>query len=211
MVLSRKLKLAYWLIVAAFCAGVLIGVALESDGTHFVAEDSDLYMEQADLDQAEFAPQRIRRIFIHCTATTSDWSKERLLRFFRNSRGWSKPGYHYYIRKDGSVDTLVQLDRDSIISWKEVAYGASGYNSTSIHVAYAGGVNSLGRTTDTRTPAQKAAIINLVDSIRGWHGNLPVYGHRFVANKGCPSFDTAKEFGDKDFRDEAYLSTDSCM
>lgn len=197
----------------AFFLGVLIGMFVGSNfpTKDYIAPASDLYQEQADLDLGEFREQKIKRIFIHCTATTADWSKERLLRFFRESRGWSKPGYHFYVRKNGQVDTLVQLNRDSIISWSEVAYGASGYNSTSIHVAYAGGVNSRGKTSDTRTPAQKQAIINLVDSLQSRYGDLPVYGHRFVANKGCPSFDTSKEFGDKDFRDELNMSTDSCM
>ena len=203
----------FFKISVAVFLGVLIGMFVGSNfpTKEYIASTSDLYQEQADLDIGEFQEQRIKRIFIHCTATTADWSKERLLRFFRESRGWSKPGYHFYVRKNGQIDTLVQLNRDSIISWSEVAYGASGYNSTSIHIAYAGGVNNQGRTTDTRTPLQRLAIIDLVKELQGKYGPLPVYGHRFVANKGCPSFDTAKEFGDKDFRDEAYLSTDSCM
>jgi N-acetylmuramoyl-L-alanine amidase len=164
--------------------------------TEHVSPLSDLYTEEPDIEMADgYRPGRITYLFIHCTATTADWDKERLLRFFREGRGWSKPGYHYYVRKSGQVDTLVALDSDNFISYKELAYGATGYNSRSIHISYAGGIDRTGRPMDTRTPQQRAAIASLVSNIRKAYPHIQVNGHRAVARKACPSFDAAKEYG----------------
>lgn len=160
-----------------------------------VAPYSDLMTNQADdISISTHVESNVENIFIHCTATRGNWNKEKLLNFFRNIRGWSKPGYHYFIPTDGSIDTLVKLNDDSVLSWDEVAYGARGYNSVSIHVAYDGGV-VLGIPKDTRTQAQKAAINKVIMELHCQFPDAKVRGHNEVNHgKACPSYTVGDEF-----------------
>ncbi len=168
----------------------------------YIGDSADMLYEEADIELADMGEAKeIKRIFVHCTATTADWSKERLMKFFKESRGWSKPGYHYYIRRNGQIDTLVYLNSDNKISWNEIAYGAAGYNGTSIHVAYAGGVDWRGRPADTRTIYQKASISTVINILRMQYGELPVFGHHRVAKKACPSFNVMNEYDYPNFAD----------
>ena len=95
----------------------------------------------------------IRRIFVHCTAGNQKQTLKDLLNEFK-AKGWSNPGYHYVVFPDGKVEQLLREDK--------VSNGVQGYNSTSINVAYVGGIDSKGRATDNRTEAQKASLLDLL-------------------------------------------------
>ena len=74
-------------------------------------------------------------------------------------------------------------------SW-EITNGAKGHNSTARHIVYVGGVDRDGKTPkDTRTPAQRKALVAYV---RDFHRRFPsvrIVGHNELAAKACPSFD----------------------
>lgn len=126
----------------------------------------------------------IKQIFLHCAATPEgkDFTVADIKKWHLE-RGFNDIGYHYVIYRDGTV----HKGRDV----SQIGAHATGWNSNSIGICYIGGLSTDGKTAkDTRTPAQKQALLNLVSELMNKY-NLPidaVYGHCEVANKACPSF-----------------------
>ena len=100
------------------------------------------------------------------------------------------PGGLYLIHLDGSVERLVPNNEDRTVDPWEITNGARGYNATSRHIAYAGGVAADGTTPcDTRTPQQKSALEHYVRDFVARFPGAAVVGHNELAAKACPSFD----------------------
>lgn len=138
----------------------------------------------------------IRRIFIHCTAGNQKQTLKDLLNEFK-AKGWSNPGYHYVVFPDGKVEQLLREDK--------VSNGVQGYNSTSINIAYVGGIDNQGRATDNRTEAQKASLLDLLTQLKRKYPNAHIMGHRDIWGKKptqwrkqCPCFDAEKEYAPLD-------------
>jgi len=141
----------------------------------------------------------IEAIVLHCTATRPgrDVDIAEIRRWHVDGNGWDDVGYHYLVRLDGTIET----------GRPEGFQGAhvSGQNDGTIAVAYAGGVSASGAPSDTRTPAQKAAILDLLDELAFEYGAfdvdgrlaIRVLGHRDFPGvaKACPSFDVAADYG----------------
>ena len=125
----------------------------------------------------------ITEIIVHCTATPEgrDFSVEQI-RQCHLARGFSDIGYHYVVYRDGSVH----------VGRKEAVVGAhcTGHNTCSIGVCYVGGEVADGshKPKDTRTPAQRKALRELVASLKSKYPAATVHGHYEFANKACPSF-----------------------
>lgn len=138
-------------------------------------------------------PRNIKEIIVHCSATPEgeDFTVEQI-RKMHLGRGWSDIGYHYVIYRDGSI----HKGRD------EAKSGAhcTGHNTISIGVCYIGGcpprstANWMNKGKDTRTEAQKAALLKLLKELKAKYPNAKIYSHRDFANKACPSFDATKEY-----------------
>ena len=140
--------------------------------------------------------REIKRIFIHCTAGNQKQTKNDLLKEFKN-KGWKNPGYHYVVFPDGKIEQL--LDEN------EVSNGVQGYNSTSINIAYVGGIDSKGRPTDNRTKAQKKSLVVLLTAIKRDYPEAHIMGHRDIWGKDkrnwkkmCPCFDAEAEYANID-------------
>ena len=152
--------------------------------------------------------RRIDYIVVHCTATPEgrEMTVEQI-RAEHKKQGWSDIGYHYVVTLDGKV----HLGRDVDIAGAHV----SGYNANSIGIAYVGGLESNPKKTysqlkakDTRTDAQKAALLSLIMELRRLYPNAVVQGHRdFSPDKNhngtiepwerikeCPSFDAKRVY-----------------
>ena len=86
-------------------------------------------------------------IILHCSATrcNSDYTVEQLLRDHR-ARGFRTIGYHFYVRRDGTVSQHRRL--------LEVGAHCRPFNRCSIGVCYEGGLDSEGHPADTLTPEQ---------------------------------------------------------
>ena len=131
--------------------------------------------------------RNIKEIIVHCTATPegrpvtikeiTNWHKQ---------RGFSTIGYHYVVMLDGSV----QNGRDVNVAGAH----CTNHNSISIGVCYVGGCDKQMKAKDTRTDAQKRALLELLKRLRIMYPAAKIYGHRDFANKACPSFDARNEY-----------------
>jgi len=132
--------------------------------------------------------KNVRWIIIHCSATPEgrDVSVEDVRRWHVEERGWSDIGYHWFIELDG---TLKQGRHES----RSGAH-AKGFNSASIGVCYAGGVDSKMKPKDTRTDDQKITLGCLMQDLRGRYPKARIIGHCDVSSKACPSFDAKSEY-----------------
>ena len=152
---------------------------------------------------------KIDAIVIHCSATRAGqdvraadidkWHKE---------RGFKMIGYNYVIDLDGTVEAGRPLSMDGAHCNTAGVSGVA-YNKHSIGICYVGGLDKYGNAADTRTPAQKAALVKLVYGLMDkYPGIKEIIGHRDAspdANhdgkitknewiKACPCFDVRAEF-----------------
>lgn len=132
----------------------------------------------------------IKYIAVHCTATSPTASISAIQSYWKNQLGWKMPGYHFIIKADGEVVNLLPID--------QVSNGVKGYNSLSINISYVGGVNAKIEPLDTRTAAQKVAMLKLLKELKQKFPTAVIQGHRDFPNvaKACPSFDAKKEYKD---------------
>ena len=89
------------------------------------------------------------------------------------ARGWIGIGYHYYVRKDGSI-------------WRgrpEKCVGAHtvGQNYTAIGICFEGNYE-----TETMPAAQIAAGHALISDIHSRYSGIPITGHRDHDTTACP-------------------------
>lgn len=134
----------------------------------------------------------IKRIFIHCTASFQSITLSGLLNEFK-LKGWNNPGYHYVVFPDGKVEQLLPESK--------ISNGVQGYNSTSINVAYVGGIDKYGYAIDNRTEEQKEALKKLLFGLKIRYPNANIMGHRDIWGKDpkkwmkmCPCFDAEVEY-----------------
>lgn len=126
--------------------------------------------------------RKINKIIIHCSATPEGravtvqdidkWHRE---------QGYNGIGYHYIIGLNGEV----WKGRDITLPGAHT----KGYNSKSVGICYVGGCDKSMKSKDTRTPAQRIALLNLVKGLKGQFPAATIHGHNEFANKACPSFD----------------------
>lgn len=130
----------------------------------------------------------INEIIVHCTATPRGRDiGAAQIDVWHKANGWNGIGYHYVVRLDGSIET----------GREEALAGAHcvGHNAHSIGVVYVGGLEADGKTpADTRTPAQKEAMVQLLRRLKGRYPGAVIRGHRDFAAKACPCFDATAEY-----------------
>ena len=139
----------------------------------------------------------IDEIIIHCSATPEgrDYTVEDIRRDHKK-QGWSDIGYHYVIYRDGSIHEGRDVDLVGAHCSK------NGHNQHSIGICYIGGVENkpntpyaLLKAKDTRTDAQKGALICLLYDLKKLYPKAQIWGHRdFDSGKECPSFDARNEY-----------------
>lgn len=130
----------------------------------------------------------INFLVVHCTATAQTASISSIQNYWKNNLGWKNPGYHYIIKPDGEVVNLLPID--------QVSNGVAGFNKGSINASYLGGIDEKGAPKDTRTTAQKVAMLKLLTELKKKFPKAIIQGHRDFPNvaKACPSFDAKKEY-----------------
>lgn len=121
-------------------------------------------------------------IFVHCSATkpSMNWGL-REIRQSHKERGFLDVGYHFIIKRDGTIEA--GRDEDVIGAHVE------GYNSTSVGVCLVGGIDDKGKFDANFTPAQMQALRSLLVTLLAKYEGSVLRAHHDVAPKACPSFD----------------------
>ncbi len=134
----------------------------------------------------------ITLIVIHCSAVKPDqmssvaqidsWHRERGFKF--------GVGYHYVIRRDGSIEA-------GRPEWMVGAHCLN-HNKYSIGVCYEGGLDARGQPADTRTAAQKATLRQLLTDLHRRYPRAVIVGHHDLnPQKACPCIkNVAQEYAD---------------
>ncbi|WP_202932364.1 N-acetylmuramoyl-L-alanine amidase [Vreelandella alkaliphila] len=128
----------------------------------------------------------MRYLTIHCAATTAAMDiGVAEIREWHLARGFRDVGYHYVIRRDGTLER----------GRPENQTGAhvGGYNSGNLGICMVGGVASDGRTPeDNFTEAQWAELDRLLTELHGRYPEAIIMGHNGFPGhetRGCPCFD----------------------
>lgn len=110
--------------------------------------------------------------FVAHHAAASNASVETINNWHIDGNDWAMIGYHFYIRKDGTIY------RGRPENW--MGAHTSGHNEKI-------GFCAEGNFQDEQMPAaQKAAIIELLKYLYGKYGQLPVYRHGDLDTTACP-------------------------
>ena len=132
----------------------------------------------------------ITLIIVHCSANKAG-SALRMADIdrYHRSLGWLGCGYHYVIPTDGTIEA----------GRPEEMVGAhcQNHNKHSIGVCYIGGLSADGSPMDTRTEAQRAALLKLLADLHRRYPKALIVGHRDLnPHKACPCFDVVGEYGE---------------
>ncbi|WP_300379334.1 N-acetylmuramoyl-L-alanine amidase [Clostridium sp.] len=158
----------------------------ESYKEYYVDKEKDIYFEKPVINEMEYdftekeekknKPEKI--IFHHCAR--SIWSPEDINEYHKE-RGFIGIGYHFYIRKDGSVYK----------GRSEDAIGAhtKGENNISIGICLEGKFE-----IENISEEQIESLMNLSIYIINKYEIKDINGHRFYAETLCPgkNFDEKK-------------------
>ena len=124
----------------------------------------------------------VNKIIVHCSDTkTSQNFDISDIDLWHKKRGWSKVGYHYYIKLDGTL----QRGRDL----EEIGAHCRGQNNDSIGICFEGGLNSDGSKWDSPLNEQLLTYDILKAYLEAIYNGLSVFGHyEFSDVKTCPNF-----------------------
>lgn len=129
--------------------------------------------------------RKINKLVIHCSATRASQPVDVAdVRAWHKAKGWADIGYHYFIKRDGTL----QAGRP------EASVGAhvAGWNANSIGICMAGGISDkTWKPENNFTAAQWATLKRLLASLLKRYAGATVLGHRDYPKvaKACPCFD----------------------
>ncbi len=134
--------------------------------------------------------REVNLLVVHCTATrcNKDFPVSSL-RASHKARGFADIGYHFYITRDGETHPCRPVH--------QIGAHATGWNDKSIGICYEGGLDENGRIADTRTYAQKCALLDLLRQLKTDYPGAEILGHYQLnknVHKACPCFDAATEY-----------------
>lgn len=136
-------------------------------------------------------PGDVKFLVVHCSATPPkvDVGVKEIDRWHRD-RGFLKIGYHFVIRRDGTVEPGRELD--------ERGAHVEDHNHESIGICMVGGVDAKMRPANNFTVQQFAALTVLLRKLKDTaYPDAVVQGHRDFPGvaKACPSFDVKGWWG----------------
>ena len=145
---------------------------------YYLNNKETIYFERPIIKEVEYnftskeekdnKPEKI--IFHHCAR--SIWSPEDINEYHKE-RGFIGIGYHYYIRKDGSI--YKGRDEDSI------GAHTKGENNNSIGICLEGNFE-----IENITEVQKESLVSLSLYIINKYNIIDMMGHRVYAETLCP-------------------------
>lgn len=133
--------------------------------------------------KVQFTPRKeTNEIFVHCSATKPSMNVGvREIRQWHKEKGWLDIGYHFVIRRDGTVEEGRDINA--------VGSHVQGYNHDSIGICLVGGVDDSGKFKANFTPAQMQSLRSKLVELKVEYPSVVVRAHHDVAPKACPSFD----------------------
>lgn len=139
-------------------------------------------------------PQRVAFIVVHCSATkpSGDFDVNDIRRWHLK-RGFVDVGYHYVIKRDGTLQKGRPLDRQGA--------HVSRFNHLSVGVCLIGGVSEADHRVaeDNFTAAQFDTLAKLLPQLQAKFPGAEILGHRDMPHvkKACPSFDVRSWWRDR--------------
>ena len=125
--------------------------------------------------------RKIEEIILHCSDSDIKAHDDiKVIREWHLKRGFNDVGYHYYIRKDGTI----QKGR----LWSKMGAHCKGQNKHSLGICL-GGRHKF-------TQKQFDALTHLLVRLEFDFGALPVKGHYDYSDKTCPNFDVDEFMGE---------------
>jgi len=116
----------------------------------------------------------ISKIILHCSASDSDTQTAAVIDQWHKERGWAKIGYHYFIRKNGLIESGRAVE--------EIGAHVHGQNSDSLGICVAG--------LKHFEPTQFESLQDLLLCLRRIWPDASIHGHNeFDKNKECPVYD----------------------
>ena len=127
-------------------------------------------------------------IVIHCSASANQNFGAADIDKWHRKNGWACIGYHYVIRRDGTVEE----GREESVIGAHVA----DWNAVSLGICMVGGVSADDRTKaqNNFTKEQFASLKELLVDLKTRYPKAKIQGHRDFPKvaKACPSFDVAE-------------------
>ena len=133
----------------------------------------------------------ITLLVIHCSAVRPDQtSSAAQIDTWHRRQGWHLGiGYHYVVRRDGQIES-------GRPEWMVGAH-CKNHNAHSLGICYEGGLDARGQPADTRTLAQKLALLQLLEVLHRKYPKALIVGHHDLnPQKACPCFDAVKEYAE---------------
>ena len=133
----------------------------------------------------------ITLIIIHCSAVRPNQkSGVKEIDRWHRAKGWKYGcGYHFVIRRDGTVEPGRPMEM--------IGAHCEHHNAHSIGICYEGGLDAEGNPKDTRTFLQKRVMRALLEELHTKFPNAIIAGHNvFNPMKACPCFDAMAEYRD---------------
>lgn len=119
----------------------------------------------------------VTRVFVHCSASDNpkhdNWAT---IDRWHRERGWACGGYHFFIRRDGTLEMGRDLDK--------IPAAQEGNNNGTITICLHGLKKELFREEQFAT---LRALCGQIDAAYG--DDVTFHGHCEVSNKSCPVYD----------------------
>lgn len=136
--------------------------------------------------KVQFKPRAsTEAIFVHCSATKAGMDIGlREIRQWHKEQGWLDVGYHFIIRRDGTIEE----GRPTEVVGSHV----KGWNECSIGVCLVGGVDDKGQPEANFTADQMHWLGSLLKTLQERYPQALIKAHHDVAPKACPSFNLSR-------------------
>ncbi len=160
-----------------------VGATYSSNCSKLLPRSQVLYSLQWDCRRST---RKINLLVLHCSDTRpdQDFSIEKLMTSHRAKGYGSYPGYHIYVRRDGTLFYCRPV--------AERGCHVKGYNTNSIGICYEGGHsnNPEAKYEDNRTAEQMVALDEVLRILHEIYPEARIVGHcELNPRKACPCLD----------------------
>jgi len=160
-----------------------VGATYSSNCSRLLPRSQVLYSLQWD---CHHSTRKIDLLVLHCSDTRpdQDFTIEKLMTSHRAKGYGSYPGYHIYVRRDGTLFYCRPV--------AERGCHVKGYNTSSIGICYEGGHSSNPdvKYEDNRTAEQMVALDEVLRILHEIYPEARIVGHcELNPRKACPCLD----------------------